>query len=174
MNLHQVLTGAVNPGDHCFSVGSINSVPFTVRKPYVLHKCTHESRKSVHDFCTWTRCKCIWSICAAFICWQGWKFVSDLSTMTYYTQSSSEGQLFVEQIYLFNKQLPFRRCVICHGRKISCQYKVFSMNSPNGKENIMSQKLIIKRVKFFKFIPEASVSIIKLNVILYILLLIFL
>lgn len=30
MNLHQVLTGAVNPGDNCFSVGSINSVPFTV------------------------------------------------------------------------------------------------------------------------------------------------
>uniref|UniRef100_A0A671UU96 Dmx like 1 n=1 Tax=Sparus aurata TaxID=8175 RepID=A0A671UU96_SPAAU len=29
MNLHQVLTGAVNPGDNCFSVGSINSVPFT-------------------------------------------------------------------------------------------------------------------------------------------------
>lgn len=30
MNLHQVLTGAVNPGDNCFSVGSINNVPFTV------------------------------------------------------------------------------------------------------------------------------------------------
>ncbi|XP_027023135.2 dmX-like protein 1 isoform X2 [Tachysurus fulvidraco] len=29
MNLHQVLTGAVNPGDNCFSVGRINSVPFT-------------------------------------------------------------------------------------------------------------------------------------------------
>uniref|UniRef100_A0A668A5W7 Dmx like 1 n=1 Tax=Myripristis murdjan TaxID=586833 RepID=A0A668A5W7_9TELE len=29
MNLHQVLTGAVNPGDNCFSVGSINNVPFT-------------------------------------------------------------------------------------------------------------------------------------------------
>uniref|UniRef100_A0A3Q4BEA1 RAVE complex protein Rav1 C-terminal domain-containing protein n=1 Tax=Mola mola TaxID=94237 RepID=A0A3Q4BEA1_MOLML len=29
MNLHQVLTGAVNPGDNCFSVGSVNSVPFT-------------------------------------------------------------------------------------------------------------------------------------------------
>ncbi|KAM6954473.1 dmX-like protein 1 [Aplochiton taeniatus] len=29
MNLHQVLTGAVNPGDSCFSVGSVNSVPFT-------------------------------------------------------------------------------------------------------------------------------------------------
>lgn len=31
MNLHQVLTGAVNPGDNCFSVGSVNNVPFTVR-----------------------------------------------------------------------------------------------------------------------------------------------
>uniref|UniRef100_A0A8C9ZV57 Dmx like 1 n=1 Tax=Sander lucioperca TaxID=283035 RepID=A0A8C9ZV57_SANLU len=29
MNLHQVLTGAVNPGDNCFSVGSVNDVPFT-------------------------------------------------------------------------------------------------------------------------------------------------
>ncbi|XP_062399694.1 dmX-like protein 1 isoform X3 [Sardina pilchardus] len=29
MNLHQVLTGAVNPGDNCFSVGSLNNVPFT-------------------------------------------------------------------------------------------------------------------------------------------------
>ncbi|KAM6930538.1 LOW QUALITY PROTEIN: dmX-like protein 1 [Xenentodon cancila] len=29
MNLHQVLTGAVNPGDNCFSVGSFNDVPFT-------------------------------------------------------------------------------------------------------------------------------------------------
>uniref|UniRef100_A0A674B9I6 Dmx like 1 n=1 Tax=Salmo trutta TaxID=8032 RepID=A0A674B9I6_SALTR len=29
MNLHQVLTGAVNPGDNCFSVGSINNQPFT-------------------------------------------------------------------------------------------------------------------------------------------------
>uniref|UniRef100_A0A3P9LQA3 Dmx like 1 n=1 Tax=Oryzias latipes TaxID=8090 RepID=A0A3P9LQA3_ORYLA len=29
MNLHQVLTGAVNPGDNCFSVGSINNMPFT-------------------------------------------------------------------------------------------------------------------------------------------------
>ncbi|XP_068165550.1 dmX-like protein 1 isoform X2 [Antennarius striatus] len=29
MNLHQVLTGAVNPGDNCFSVGNVNSVPFT-------------------------------------------------------------------------------------------------------------------------------------------------
>uniref|UniRef100_A0A3Q2DCI4 Dmx like 1 n=1 Tax=Cyprinodon variegatus TaxID=28743 RepID=A0A3Q2DCI4_CYPVA len=29
MNLHQVLTGAVNPGDNCFSVGSVNNVPFT-------------------------------------------------------------------------------------------------------------------------------------------------
>uniref|UniRef100_A0A3P8WTS0 Uncharacterized protein n=1 Tax=Cynoglossus semilaevis TaxID=244447 RepID=A0A3P8WTS0_CYNSE len=29
MNLHQVLTGAVNPGDNCFSVGSVNHVPFT-------------------------------------------------------------------------------------------------------------------------------------------------
>ncbi|XP_072137542.1 dmX-like protein 1 isoform X4 [Mobula birostris] len=29
MNLHQVLTGAVNPGDSCFSVGSIGEQPFT-------------------------------------------------------------------------------------------------------------------------------------------------
>ncbi|XP_048359644.1 dmX-like protein 1 isoform X1 [Sphaerodactylus townsendi] len=29
MNLHQVLTGAVNPGDHCFSVGSVGGHPFT-------------------------------------------------------------------------------------------------------------------------------------------------
>ncbi|KAK5932313.1 hypothetical protein CgunFtcFv8_004030 [Champsocephalus gunnari] len=29
MNLHQVLTGAVNPGDNCFSVGNVNNVPFT-------------------------------------------------------------------------------------------------------------------------------------------------
>lgn len=31
MNLHQVLTGAVNPGDHCFSVGSVGEQRFTVR-----------------------------------------------------------------------------------------------------------------------------------------------
>uniref|UniRef100_A0A8D0FI42 Dmx like 1 n=1 Tax=Strix occidentalis caurina TaxID=311401 RepID=A0A8D0FI42_STROC len=29
MNLHQVLTGAVNPGDNCFSVGSLCDQPFT-------------------------------------------------------------------------------------------------------------------------------------------------
>lgn len=29
MNLHQVLTGAVNPGDHCFSVGSVGGQRFT-------------------------------------------------------------------------------------------------------------------------------------------------
>ncbi|XP_006873256.1 PREDICTED: dmX-like protein 1-like [Chrysochloris asiatica] len=29
MNLHQVLTGAVNPGDHCFSVGSVDEQRFT-------------------------------------------------------------------------------------------------------------------------------------------------
>ncbi|XP_075714124.1 dmX-like protein 2 isoform X3 [Rhinoderma darwinii] len=29
MHLHQVLTGAVNPGDNCYSVGSVNDVPFT-------------------------------------------------------------------------------------------------------------------------------------------------
>nr|XP_033784929.1 dmX-like protein 1 isoform X1 [Geotrypetes seraphini] len=29
MNLHQVLTGAVNPGDNCFSLGSIGERPFT-------------------------------------------------------------------------------------------------------------------------------------------------
>ncbi|XP_040277604.1 dmX-like protein 1 [Bufo bufo] len=29
MNLHQVLTGAVNPGDHCFSVGSLQEQPIT-------------------------------------------------------------------------------------------------------------------------------------------------
>lgn len=32
MNLHQVLTGAVNPGDHCFSVGSVGDQHFTVRE----------------------------------------------------------------------------------------------------------------------------------------------
>ncbi|XP_077556185.1 rabconnectin-3 alpha isoform X7 [Haemaphysalis longicornis] len=30
MNLHQVLTGAANAGDHCYSVGSVEGVPFTV------------------------------------------------------------------------------------------------------------------------------------------------
>uniref|UniRef100_A0A8C3AJ09 Dmx-like 2 n=1 Tax=Cyclopterus lumpus TaxID=8103 RepID=A0A8C3AJ09_CYCLU len=29
MHLHQVLTGAVNPGDCCYSVGSVNDIPFT-------------------------------------------------------------------------------------------------------------------------------------------------
>ncbi|XP_040198599.1 dmX-like protein 2 isoform X2 [Rana temporaria] len=29
MNLHQVLTGAVNPGDNCYSVGSVQDIPFT-------------------------------------------------------------------------------------------------------------------------------------------------
>uniref|UniRef100_A0A8D0G2K2 DmX-like protein 1 n=1 Tax=Sphenodon punctatus TaxID=8508 RepID=A0A8D0G2K2_SPHPU len=29
MNLHQVLTGAVNPGDNCFSVGNLHGEPFT-------------------------------------------------------------------------------------------------------------------------------------------------
>ncbi|XP_071611366.1 dmX-like protein 2 [Heliangelus exortis] len=29
MHLHQVLTGAVNPGDNCYSVGSVENVPFT-------------------------------------------------------------------------------------------------------------------------------------------------
>ncbi|XP_018108571.1 dmX-like protein 2 isoform X3 [Xenopus laevis] len=29
MHLHQVLTGAVNPGDNCYSVGSVNDIPFT-------------------------------------------------------------------------------------------------------------------------------------------------
>nr|XP_034493175.1 dmX-like protein 2 isoform X7 [Marmota flaviventris] len=29
MHLHQVLTGAVNPGDNCYSVGSVGDVPFT-------------------------------------------------------------------------------------------------------------------------------------------------
>lgn len=33
MNLHQVLTGAVNPGDNCFSVGSLHDQPFTVSPP---------------------------------------------------------------------------------------------------------------------------------------------
>lgn len=31
MHLHQVLTGAVNPGDCCYSVGSVNDIQFTVR-----------------------------------------------------------------------------------------------------------------------------------------------
>ncbi|KAF4071788.1 hypothetical protein AMELA_G00266940 [Ameiurus melas] len=29
MHLHQVLTGAVNPGDCCYSVGSVHDIPFT-------------------------------------------------------------------------------------------------------------------------------------------------
>ncbi|XP_039522136.1 dmX-like protein 1 isoform X1 [Pimephales promelas] len=29
MNLHQVLTGAVNPGENCYSVGNVNNQPFT-------------------------------------------------------------------------------------------------------------------------------------------------
>uniref|UniRef100_A0A8B9GKE8 Dmx like 2 n=1 Tax=Amazona collaria TaxID=241587 RepID=A0A8B9GKE8_9PSIT len=29
MHLHQVLTGAVNPGDNCYSVGSVEDIPFT-------------------------------------------------------------------------------------------------------------------------------------------------
>ncbi|XP_063104804.1 dmX-like protein 2 isoform X3 [Cavia porcellus] len=29
MHLHQVLTGAVNPGDNCYSVGSVGEIPFT-------------------------------------------------------------------------------------------------------------------------------------------------
>ncbi|XP_077096514.1 dmX-like protein 1 isoform X2 [Siphateles boraxobius] len=29
MNLHQVLTGAVNPGENCYSVGSVSNQPFT-------------------------------------------------------------------------------------------------------------------------------------------------
>uniref|UniRef100_A0A674CJF5 Dmx-like 2 n=1 Tax=Salmo trutta TaxID=8032 RepID=A0A674CJF5_SALTR len=33
MHLHQVLTGAVNPGDCCYSVGSVNDIPFTVSTP---------------------------------------------------------------------------------------------------------------------------------------------
>lgn len=34
MNLHQVLTGAVNPGDSCFSVGNVGEQPFTVSVQY--------------------------------------------------------------------------------------------------------------------------------------------
>ncbi len=30
MNRHQVITGASNSGDHCFAVGSVESVNFTV------------------------------------------------------------------------------------------------------------------------------------------------
>lgn len=33
MHLHQVLTGAVNPGDNCYSVGSVGDAPFTVSGP---------------------------------------------------------------------------------------------------------------------------------------------
>ncbi|XP_033123972.1 dmX-like protein 1 [Anneissia japonica] len=29
MNRHQVLTGAVNPGENCFAVGYVDGVPFT-------------------------------------------------------------------------------------------------------------------------------------------------
>lgn len=30
MNCHQILSGACNAGDHCFAVGSVEGVPFTV------------------------------------------------------------------------------------------------------------------------------------------------
>ena len=30
MNRHQVITGAANSGDHCFAVGSVESINFTV------------------------------------------------------------------------------------------------------------------------------------------------
>ena len=30
MNRHQVITGASNSGDHCFAVGSVESINFTV------------------------------------------------------------------------------------------------------------------------------------------------
>ena len=30
MNRHQVLTGAANAGDHCYAVGSVEGVHFTV------------------------------------------------------------------------------------------------------------------------------------------------
>lgn len=30
MNCHQVLSGACNAGDRCFSVGSVEGIPFTV------------------------------------------------------------------------------------------------------------------------------------------------
>lgn len=31
MNRHQVLSGACNSGDHCFAVGSVEGIPFTVK-----------------------------------------------------------------------------------------------------------------------------------------------
>lgn len=42
MHLHQVLTGAVNPGDNCYSVGSVGDVPFTVSR-------TGASRRAASD-----------------------------------------------------------------------------------------------------------------------------
>jgi hypothetical protein len=42
MHLHQVLTGAVNPGDNCYSVGSVGDVPFTVSR-------AGASRRAVSD-----------------------------------------------------------------------------------------------------------------------------
>lgn len=30
MNCHQILSGACNAGDHCFAVGSVEGIPFTV------------------------------------------------------------------------------------------------------------------------------------------------
>lgn len=48
MHLHQVLTGAVNPGDCCYSVGSVNDVPFTVRFDF-FHLFTHDDTDGAND-----------------------------------------------------------------------------------------------------------------------------
>uniref|UniRef100_A0A8B9HDR3 Dmx-like 2 n=1 Tax=Astyanax mexicanus TaxID=7994 RepID=A0A8B9HDR3_ASTMX len=53
MHLHQVLTGAVNPGDCCYSVGSVNDIPFTVGQPAVRHFCCSEG--SISDCSLLTR-----------------------------------------------------------------------------------------------------------------------
>lgn len=57
MNLHQVLTGAVNPGDNCFSVGSLNNVPFTVSLVSVV-LCFQNCYSSTSAHFCWHRREC--------------------------------------------------------------------------------------------------------------------
>lgn len=40
MDCHQILSGACNAGDRCFAVGSVEGVPFTVRRFFILQKST--------------------------------------------------------------------------------------------------------------------------------------
>ena len=52
MNRHQVLTGAANPGDSCFAVGSVEGVHFTVRIQQTF--CTISVKFLFHWLLTWT------------------------------------------------------------------------------------------------------------------------